>query len=68
MAPDSGRRAYSPTRVEVDDMSLQSAARNIDANGLQDRIALVRAVPDGPILLPLFQRYDEARGQGNRLC
>ncbi|KAI0686553.1 S-adenosyl-L-methionine dependent methyltransferase [Earliella scabrosa] len=49
------------TATEVDDMSLQSAARNIDANRLQDRIALVRAVPDDPILLPLFQRASDTQ-------
>ncbi|KAL9713829.1 hypothetical protein Ac2012v2_003440 [Leucoagaricus gongylophorus] len=39
--------------TEIDDESLKYAEHNIETNKLGDRIKLMRASPDGPILFPL---------------
>jgi hypothetical protein len=41
--------------LDIDTVSLISARSNIDRNSLSERIALLRADPTGPIMLPLTQ-------------
>jgi 23S rRNA A1618 N6-methylase RlmF len=41
--------------IDIDSVSLLSAQSNIDSNGLSERIALIRADPTGPIMIPLIQ-------------
>jgi len=41
--------------TDIDSVSLISAQSNIDRNSLSERIALLRADPTGPIMLPLTQ-------------
>lgn len=39
-----------PQRLDLDDISLESAHHNITTNGLDDRITLVKSDPQGSIL------------------
>jgi 23S rRNA A1618 N6-methylase RlmF len=39
--------------LDVDEISIQAAQTNINSNNLHDRINLVAATPDSPLLLPL---------------
>ncbi|EJF59706.1 S-adenosyl-L-methionine dependent methyltransferase [Dichomitus squalens LYAD-421 SS1] len=43
--------------TDVDETSLEYARYNVRANGLQDRISVVRADKEGPMLLPMFQSH-----------
>ncbi|KAI0370786.1 S-adenosyl-L-methionine dependent methyltransferase [Pilatotrama ljubarskyi] len=55
------RPNWSFTATEVDEQSYQSACRNVQANGLQDRIKVVHVDPAGPILCSLLEsnvQYD----------
>ncbi|KAJ8453876.1 hypothetical protein ONZ51_g13354 [Trametes cubensis] len=45
---------WSFTATELDEVSLRCARTNVEANGLHDRIAVIPAQPDGPVLAPLF--------------
>ncbi|KAI0640491.1 S-adenosyl-L-methionine dependent methyltransferase [Trametes meyenii] len=43
------------TGTEIDELSLQSARRNVNVNGLESKVSVVPADPSEPIFLPLFQ-------------
>ncbi|KAI8974587.1 S-adenosyl-L-methionine dependent methyltransferase [Trametes punicea] len=45
---------WSFTGTELDELSLASARKNVQANGLQGRIDILGADPAGPVLGPLF--------------
>ena len=44
------------TLEEIDDTSIGYARNNVAENGLQDKISVIPADPNGPIFAPLTQR------------
>ena len=43
--------------TDIDDTSLEFARKNVLANALQDRISVVQADANGPVLFPLLHGY-----------
>ena len=56
----NGYRVFT-AQAEIDEFSIKYARKNVLDNGLQDRISVAVAHPQGQIFSPLFERCDERR-------